>query len=212
MLHLNSTQNQKRGSTTDQMIRGALVEKLTLQYAGKDNLKIIPELGVNHGRVRIDVAVVNGVMYGYEIKSDRDTLYRLPDQVEEYSRVFDQVTIVVGKRHLFDAINAVRDWWGVMLAKTNSNNEIIFQTIREPKNNPEQEKINIARLLWREEALKILEEESKASGFRSKARGIIYEQLAEVLEIEPLKKRVRDTLLLSREGWRPDVQLVPSGD
>ncbi len=193
------------------MIRVGLMQKLRVNYAGKDDLKIIPELGVRHGSARIDIAVVNGVMHGYEIKSDRDTLSRLPEQVEQYSAVFDQVTLVVGKRHLFDAINLVRDWWGITLVKVDENGEVFFQSIREPQENPTQVKESIARLLWREEALQILETEKCAAGFRSKPRERIYQHLAEVLDMDSLKAHVRKTLLISREGWRSDVPLVTNG-
>ena len=56
-------------------------------------------MGVWSGTVRIDVAVLNGEMCGYEIKSDRDTLERLPFQIEIYSKEFDKLTLVVGRRH-----------------------------------------------------------------------------------------------------------------
>lgn len=199
-------------NTNDKIIRDALNIFLTKRHANDSRLKIIPELGVKHGSARIDIAVVNGVLHGYEIKSDRDTLTRLPEQMKEYNAVFDKVTLVVGKSHLFEAINMIPEWWGVMIPKVDRNNKIIFYTIREPKNNEAQLNVSIARLLWREEALKILEERNEAKGFKSKPRGIIYEKLVEILDSNTLKKKVRNTLLVSREGWRPDVKLVLNGD
>jgi hypothetical protein len=60
-------------------------------------VRIIEELGVVHGKSRIDIAVINGLMHGYEIKSDKDTLQRLPEQMNMYNSVFNKVTLVVGK-------------------------------------------------------------------------------------------------------------------
>ena len=190
--------------TTDKIIRTALrnvLNKDLEKYRSESGhpAQIFEELGVRHGTARIDIAVINGAMHGYEIKSDRDTLERLPEQMNEYNAVFDKLTLVVGKHHLHEAINLVPDWWGVIVAKIESNN-ITFCTIRKAEDNQKQKGVSIARLLWRAEALKILEEQSNAKGIRSKPRDVIYKKLAEVTDTNDLKKRVMDTLLLSIVG------------
>lgn len=189
-------------STNDLIIRSALKEVLKKKHAKDKELRIIDELGVKHGSVRIDIAVINGIMHGYEIKSDRDTLARLPEQMAEFNTVFDQLTLVVGKQHLYQAIHIVPDWWGVTIARINAKGKVIFQTIREPEDNKEQDKVSMARLLWREEALRILEEHGQAHGVRSKPREFVYQRLADVLETDILKEKVRKTLLIPRKDWR----------
>ncbi len=189
-------------STNDLIIRSALKVVLKKKHAKDRELRIIDELGVQHGSVRIDIAVINGIMHGYEIKSDRDTLARLPEQMTEFNTVFDQLTLVVGKQHLYQAIHIVPDWWGITIARMNSKGKVVFQTIREPEDNKEQDKVSIARLLWRDEALRILEEQNQAYGVRSKPREFVYQRLADVLEAEALKERVRKTLLVPRKDWR----------
>jgi hypothetical protein len=189
-------------STNDKVIRNALREDLRKRHAHDKKLRIIEELGIRHGSVRIDIAVVNGIMHGYEIKSDRDTLERLPEQMTQFNEVFDRLTLVVGKQHLYRAIHVVPDWWGITIAKINTEGQVVFQIIREPEDNKKQDKVSIARLLWREEALRILEEHDKADGVRSKPREFIYQRLADVLEADILKERVRKTLLVPREDWR----------
>ncbi len=203
-------------STNDKIIRVALRNVLDRDlggYCSESGLpaKIFEELGVQHGAARIDIAVINGLMHGYEIKSDSDTLERLPKQMKEFSAVFDKLTLVVGKRHLYDAINIVPDWWGIIVAKIDANNEIFFQTIREAEDNQNQVGVSIARLLWKEEALQILEGRNKARGVRSRSREFIYQRLANVLDLDTLKEKVRDALLVSREDWRSDVPLLSSG-
>src|SRR5689334_921725 len=110
---------QKIYSTNDFLIRSVLrgiLEKKREQYRGQGHrAEIFDELGVQHGANRVDYAIVNGIMCGYEIKSDRDTLDRLPEQVKEFSEVFDELTLVVGKRHLYKAIHHIPEWWGVWL-------------------------------------------------------------------------------------------------
>ena len=197
--------------TNDTIIREALIKRLNKEYLGT-TYRIIPELGVQHGAARIDVAVVNGILHGYEIKSDKDTLTRLHEQVRIYSPVFDKMTLVVGEKHLYEAIHAVPDWWGIEVAKMRDDQSVIFQTIRNDQENPRQDGVSIARLLWRHEALDLLEQAGKARGVRSKPRGVIYEKLADSLEPDALKEHVRTILQTSRGGWRPDAQLVLSGD
>ena len=63
-------------TTNDKIIRAALKGELERLHAGDDKLRIVEEFGIEHGAIRIDIAVVNGLLHGYEIKSDRDTLLR----------------------------------------------------------------------------------------------------------------------------------------
>lgn len=198
-------------STGDAAIREALKKELARKHASDRELRIIEEFGVRHGVARIDIAVVNGVLHGYEIKSDLDTLERLPEQMHEYNSVFDQVTLVVGKKHIYHAINVVPEWWGITIAKVNTDNSVVFNHIRDAQDNKERENVSIARLLWREEALQMLEEQNEAVGYRSKPRSFIYEKLANVLDQDTLRKEVRKILLSSREGWRPDSLQVLNG-
>ena len=198
-------------STNDLTIRSALKKDLENRHALDKEVRIIEELGVRHGTARIDIAVVNGIMHGYEIKSDRDTLERLPEQMTEFNAVFDRITLVVGKQHLYRAIYIVPDWWGITIAKINIEGRVVFQTIRDPEDNKKQDKVSIARLLWREEALRILEEHNQADGVRSKPREFVYKRLADILETDILKERVRKMLLIPREDWRFGLTLISNG-
>jgi hypothetical protein len=194
-------------TTNDKVIREALKSHLKDLHAGDFKLRIVEELGVEHGAARMDVAVINGVLHGYEIKSDRDTLLRLPEQMEIYNGVFDRITLVVGKSHLRDAINAIPDWWGILIAKINDNDSVIFNEIRKARMNVKKNSLSVAKLLWRDEALEILEEAGVANGFRSKPRSLIYEKLSAVIEQEVLEGKVRDALCF-REAWRSGAPLA----
>lgn len=208
-IHMKTEKKHKEFPTNDLIIRSALKKDLKISYSKEgEQFKIIEELGIRHGSARIDIAVVNGIMHGYEIKSDLDTLERLPEQMKEFNAVFDQITLIVGKRHLYQAIQDVPEGWGIKIAKIDSANRVIFQTIRESEENKEQEGVSIARLLWRGEALRILEEHDQARGVRSKPREFIYERMANELDIATLKYKVRNVLLNSRGDWRSVAQLA----
>ncbi|QOS97686.1 hypothetical protein JNUCC42_14055 [Brevibacterium sp. JNUCC-42] len=53
----------------DKDVREALLEKLSVIHQNEEDTRIINELAVCGGLSRVDVAVVNGVLHGYEIKS-----------------------------------------------------------------------------------------------------------------------------------------------
>lgn len=194
--------------TNDTIIREALLERLSKEYATNPEYRVIPELGLWHGAARIDVAVVNGVLHGFEIKSDRDTLARLPEQREAYNSVFDKVTLVVGGKHFVDAFKIVPEWWGIETAHVGKDGSVFFNQIRESRSNPMQDDISIARLLRRGEALDLLESVGRAKGFRSKTRDTIYAKVVETVELETLKSYVRNVLQGSRQDWRFGVQLA----
>lgn len=199
---------KKTAQTNDIIIREALVKQLENEYASNPEYRVIPELGLWHGASRVDVAVVNGVLHGFEIKSDRDTLNRLPSQREAYNSVFDKVTLVVGAKHFVDAFKIVPNWWGIETAHLDENGSVFFNIIRQAGENPKQDEISIARLLWKNEALDLLESEGKAGGVRSKPRELVYERVAETIEIDVLKKYVRNVLQGPRQNWRSDLQLA----
>src|SRR5690242_17854466 len=64
----------------DRDVRKALKSKLLREHIADPRTLVLDELGLRHGACRVDIAVVNGSMHGYEIKSDSDTLERLPSQ------------------------------------------------------------------------------------------------------------------------------------
>jgi len=204
--------NQHFILTNDSTIRAALKKKLEEECVQHIDTKIIEELGIVHGTARIDVAVVNGVIHGYELKSDKDTLKRLPGQIEVYNSVLDKVTLVVGKNHLHEAISIVPDWWGITVAKVGDPNRgVSLYSIREADFNPHQDRaVAMAALLWRDEALGILEKIGQADGVRSKTREEIYVRLAKALNPEILAENVRSHLR-SRIDWRSETQRIPSG-
>lgn len=197
--------------TNDQMIRSSFLRILENKHKNDKKVRIIEELGINHGDGRVDIAVINGVMHGYEIKSDKDTLKRLPEQIKSYNSVFDKITLIVSKNHLYNAIKIIPDYWGIILVKTNKNNKLIFQTIRKDELNKQQDKLSVARLLWKQEAIKILEEENEAKGFYSKNKESIYYKLLNVLNKKSLNQKVRETIF-HRLDWRLESPLLLNDD
>jgi hypothetical protein len=90
------------------------------------------------------VAVINGSLHAFEIKSDSDTLDRLPYQIEAYKGVFEYVTLVCGSRLLKRACSYVPDW-GVQ--KAEYRGQVILRKIKAPKLNPCQKPLALAGML-----------------------------------------------------------------
>jgi hypothetical protein len=81
------------------------IRKLLHTYLKRENKKykdtiIVDEFDLCSGLSRIDIAVVNGVIHGYEIKSEEDTLNRLPNQIIYYNKSLEKISIATNKSHL----------------------------------------------------------------------------------------------------------------
>lgn len=183
----------------DADVRAAVVARLATQFAHDPTTRIVHEMGVWSGSVRVDIAVINGELTGVELKSDRDTLSRLPFQAQLYSQVFDRVSLVVGSRHFIKAIPLVPDWWEILRAEETPNGVRLVK-VRRSKKNPRPDKLLVARLLWRDEALKALASLGLDKGWRSKSVDAIHERLATLLSYKALGVIVRSALK-ERTGW-----------
>ncbi len=179
----------------------ALHSMLKKMHGDGAETAFIEELGICQGRARIDIAVVNGVFHGYEIKSDRDSLRRFPRQVEMYSKVVDEATLVVGCRHLDESLGLVPNWWGVIQAESGVVG-VRLKTIRQGCANPNIEARSLVELLWRDDAIGLLDQRGAAYGIRSKPRRMVWDRICERFEVEEIASAVRAKLMdrVMRQG------------
>lgn len=183
----------------DRDVRLAVRSHLEALHEGDFSTRIVEEMGLWSGTVRVDMAVINGELSGFELKSDKDTLDRLPVQAELYSRVFDQVTLVVGTRHLAKVGQHIPGWWGVMSA-LQQGDAVVLEPVRCSIRNPSPDAFLVAKLLWKEEALSLLEAKGLAKGWRSKPVAAVHSRLASELPFHELSANVR-ACLKRRAGW-----------
>lgn len=101
----------------DPQIRAALRARLAVDHYGDVRTHIVDELPICQMRARADVAVINGELAGFEIKSDVDRLSRLTTQIEFYGRVFDRASVVTGPKHLSLLRRKLPSWWGLWVAE-----------------------------------------------------------------------------------------------
>lgn len=86
------------------MIKAAVIDRLLRNHADGDTV-LISEMVVARYARRADLAVANGHMHAFEIKSELDTLTRLDGQMEAYSAQFDKVTLVVATKFVDSVLN-----------------------------------------------------------------------------------------------------------
>lgn len=194
----------------DRDVRECVWRWLEVAHAGDPDTLMLDELGILNGATRIDIAVINGQMEGFELKSERDTLERLPAQRDLYNKVFDRISIVVAENHREAAEDIVPGWWGLAIASsTQGGVQVTYE--RQPEANPRLDAATVASLLWRDEALAILERYGAARGVRSKPREVLYDRLAVALDLDTVRAEVRSTLKV-RAGWRVDRRVQQCGD
>ena len=193
----------------DHEIRRALRRDLTTAFAVDPSTLILDELGICCGAVRVDMAVVNGQLKGFEIKSDQDTLDRLPNQCSGYNRVFDTLTIVVSTRHLQRVETIGPAWWGVVVAEDEGHAYPNLKHIRYEGLNPDLDPLAVVQLLWRDEALSLLQANSMDKGLKGKPRRHLWRALADSCTLSELREMVR-TQLKARPRWRVDSVQMPS--
>ncbi|GIO40086.1 hypothetical protein J41TS12_49470 [Paenibacillus antibioticophila] len=187
--------------TRDIDIRRSLHYSLQIEHMNEPNTLILDELPICQGDARIDVAVVNGAINGYEIKSESDTLDRLPRQCELYNKIFDSVTILTANKFIEGIKEIIPEWWGITRAEKDEEGLIQFFVIREPQQNSEIDALSLAQLLWRDEAISILKERGLHKGLLSKPRNILWNALAEELSLGDLQSEVRKKFK-ERSQWR----------
>lgn len=185
----------------DSDLRAAALRRLLAHARACPDTLVINELGLSHGASRVDIAVINGHIRGVEIKAEADTLERLPRQVEAYGRVVDRATLIASERHLPAAIDLLPDWWGVMSARRAANGAVVFRWVREERANRDTDPVTLARLLWRSEALALLESAERDPRLLRAPRSVLYAELASRLPKTKLAALVRTTLK-ARADWR----------
>lgn len=177
----------------DSAIRASLRSRLLGQHGQNADTVLIEELGLRRGQVRIDIAVVNGLLHGYEIKSDRDSLRRLGTQVDIYGKVLDQATLVVGDRFLAEALDIVPAWWGVLHVRPTPRG-MQFRTVRRPRRNPQRDPRVLVELLWSDQAMALLEERNATRGVRGKPRRIVWDRVCDRFDVDEIADAVRARL------------------
>jgi hypothetical protein len=184
---------------TEAVVRNALRERLLAAISGAR--ETVDEFWVPRSYERADLAVIGRSMDGFEIKTERDTLRRLPRQVDAYGRLFDRCSVVIAEKHCDDATAMLPAWWGITTVYMNGG--VNFTEVREPRRNSAVDPEILVRLLWKDEAITALAKLGAAPDERA-SRGALWRDLLETTSLSQLRAAVRRALL-SRDPARARI-------
>ena len=115
----------------DYVYRTAVIERILLGRHSLNTASSLSEFRV--GRSKADLVIVNGTSTAYEIKSDRDSLVRLPNQVDEYRKHFSRVVVVASEHHVKQIERMVPSDVGILTL----TRKLTLRTVREAIAKPE---------------------------------------------------------------------------
>lgn len=101
------------GNRDEYVYRAAITQKILLGQHSLRTASMLSEARV--GTCKADVVVLNGTATAYEIKSERDSLARLPNQVAAYGEVFAAVNVVTSPSHVAQVLRQAPEWVGILV-------------------------------------------------------------------------------------------------
>lgn len=100
------------GLRNEYVYRAAITKNVLI---GKHSLRTASMLNeFRTGSCKADLVILNGTASVYEIKSERDSLARLVNQIANYKRVFATVNVIVGENHVESVRRVVPNDVGIM--------------------------------------------------------------------------------------------------
>lgn len=187
--------------TTNADIRSALHAKRLRRAKSHPDTLVIDELGLAHARSRIDIAVINGCIHGYEIKSAKDNLDRFATQIDTYRQTLQKLTLVAAPKHVAGIISHAPEWCGVIAAEQGPRGGINFRVLRNAAANPEIDPVMMAHLLWRDEVVQLLGQVGYAAKDLRRPRKQLYEMLCEAMTLREITASIR-AFMVRRQAWR----------
>jgi len=196
---LRASSAQPAHVAAETVVRDALRACLLADIGGVRDT--FDEFWVPCSHERADLAVIGRSMDGFEIKTERDTLNRLPRQASAYGRLFDRCTVVVAEKHLDRAVEILPAWWGI--TSISVNGAVTFAVMRPCSANPSIDPQILVRLLWRDEAMAALLTLGREPEKRA-LRSSLWDEILQSTTVTQLKGVVRHALLSRRRnGPRP---------
>lgn len=100
------------GHRDEYIYRAAITQKVLMGTHSLRTASMLNEFRV--GTSKADLVILNGTATVYEIKSERDSLARLVNQVKNYKRVFAKVNVIASESHIEGVLDTIPDDVGVM--------------------------------------------------------------------------------------------------
>jgi hypothetical protein len=190
--------------------RTLLIRRITARQKVGAGSRIFQEFALPQQGARIDLALVNSQLSGFEIKTDRDSLARLPSQELAYGKVFDRLYLVAQSRHIDKGADLLPSWWGLIELTSGK-----WVQHRPAGRNPKVDLTAVVKLLWRDEAYALLEQIGESRGLRSAPKAALWGAISDSAFVAKnpagLRRYVR-TALKKRAGQTAELERKSDGD
>ena len=156
-----------------------------------EKVRFFDELSMGSSRADL-VMVTETDLIGIEIKSDADSYARLPRQVKDYNRFFDQNIIVVGSSHAAHVAEHVPANWGIVVVNEEKGRLDLYE-LRRPQGSGKSRLKQQIKLLWRRELSRI-QEKNGLYKYVGKRRSFVEKYILESVEADKLKANLIEEL------------------
>jgi hypothetical protein len=147
-------------------IKAKILTRLRKELVIDKHTILSSEFSVSSSNLRADLAILSSEFIGIEIKSEFDTLRRLPNQLIGYRSLFDRVILVVAGKHLA-ALNSM-DLAGVETWLIGSDG-VLEPATSTLKQKQATERVNLTSLLTKREIAKLKLGPSHVSPYEEKS-------------------------------------------
>ncbi|MGG1670008.1 sce7726 family protein [Paenibacillus sp. NRS-1783] len=178
-------------------LKGSDMRLALRQHLAGTSARVTDELVINRQSDKADVAVIqHGHLYGFEVKTDADSIDWLRKEIPYYSSVFDFCTLVTTPKHQASAASVVPSWWGIYVCDP----DISVIRAAQPHSNVRAEAL--VQLLRRDEAVQWLKQLGIQRGIMGRIKLAAWERILETQGLEMIRTHVI-RCLLSRSHRRP---------
>ncbi len=110
-------------------------ERVIKYHLAKQRLEVknevtIFEMPINNSR--LDVGRINGSSHVFEIKTQYDSLLKLEKQIDDYSKAFEYVNVVIDEKHLGKCQEMLPDYCGILVY----GNDLLFKEVNKSSISP----------------------------------------------------------------------------
>ena len=121
---------RRAGLRDEYIYRAAVTHKVLL---GKHSLKTACMLTeFRAGACKADLVILNGTATVFEIKSERDSLARLANQVANYKKVFASVNVIASEGHVRSVMETVPEEVGIMCLSRRHHIRTVRNAVDQP--------------------------------------------------------------------------------
>ncbi len=162
-----------------------------------ERLRFFEELCI--GKSRADAILVReNRIVGFEIKSDKDNLLRLENQMKDYTRFCDECYIVTGDKHLEEIPLVVPEFYGIIRIYLDEDEQARLEVVREAAKDPKESKRRKIKhqmsLLWRDE-ITMIAKANKVKPISKKSKPKIAMMLVNNMEYDDLRRAICEELM-----------------